>query len=70
MIAENMMSIRERKRLSLDEVARRMTTPKLKITRMRWWRWEMGLIRIPADLMPRIARALGTTITRLYRGAA
>jgi transcriptional regulator with XRE-family HTH domain len=60
-VANRMRLIREARNLSRDEVARR-----LKTTRMRIWRLEKGDTKILADDVPRIARALRTSILALY----
>ena len=47
--------------LSYEDVACR-----LGMDRRKWWRMETGRIRIPANEMPRIAKALDATVSDLF----
>ncbi|MFO0271518.1 MAG: helix-turn-helix domain-containing protein [Gemmatimonadota bacterium] len=56
---------REEAELSLSDVARK-TGRAVSVVRA----WEMGQHRVPADAMPSLADALGTTVDDLFREAA
>jgi transcriptional regulator with XRE-family HTH domain len=47
-------------------MSRAALAKKLRITRRQVWRVETGGIRVLADDVPRIARALATNVTDLY----
>ncbi len=48
-------------------LSRREFAERLGVTERQWWRMETDRIRIAAAEMPRIAKALNTTVAALYR---
>lgn len=58
---ERIVSRREALKLSRAQLAK-----KLGLTRRQLWRLETGEVRIVAEDMPKIAKALRTSVSALY----
>jgi transcriptional regulator with XRE-family HTH domain len=62
LVARRIEEVRTRRKMSREDLAKRLRT-----TRMRIWRLENGVTEVSAEVLQRIADELGTRVENFYR---